>query len=86
MDVKTLHSAIRQCEADCEHIERLLVTLLAQPKPHAAARARGALADQSLRRLLSSLDGHAFDVWSAPRPQDRNKVTVELPVQTARRS
>ncbi len=65
MDVELLHSAIRQCEADCDHIEKLLVNLLAQSKPRPGARVRKVAADQSLRRLLSGLD-ETTSVWLRP--------------------
>ncbi len=77
MDAKMLHSAIRQCEADCNYIEKLLANLLAQSKPLARRPPRIMAPDQSLRRLLSRLDEPTFDFMSdfmSIRPgRDRNR-------------
>ncbi len=66
MDAELLHSAIRQCEADCDYIDELLANLLAQLNPQARPRVRRSVANQSLRRLLQGLDEHTFDVVPGP--------------------
>lgn len=82
MDPRMLHSAIRQCEADCDKIDALLVSLKQQCRPENRAVAAHETPHRSLRRMLSELAEDRFAPSSVP---EIDVAEQRLPVPVAPR-
>jgi hypothetical protein len=68
MDIETIRGAIRECEAHCDGIERLIGDLLAECKPR--PRRLDTRSHDLLWRLLSSLEE---EMTSPPLQPDANE-------------